>query len=338
MYKQGIYKESDRMSDLISDNYPMLLVTSRFGIALGFGDKSIGEVCRMNHVDPFTFLTVVNFLTEETSVVSEATCQKLSIDTLVKYLHNAHDYFLNFRLPHIRRKLVDAIENCPSDVAFVIRRYFEPDAATCPAERELAQLIARVKFSFAYQDEATGTANAVLLAREFTGDEPFAVMYGDDVILNDGGDPCLKQLADAYARTGRSVIGVQERAPEEAAKYAVVKKGRTEGRLTEVLDLVEKPSPDNMPSTLSSLGRYVLTPAIYDAIAHAPEFRGEKYLTHAIAILAGTEGVDAYEFEGTRYDLGDKFGFLQANVEIGARRFGERFESYLESYLKSLRK
>lgn len=125
MYKQGIYKESDRMSDLISDNYPMLLVTSRFGIALGFGDKSIGEVCRMNHVDPFTFLTVVNFLTEETSVVSEATCQKLSIDTLVKYLHNAHDYFLNFRLPHIRRKLVDAIENCPSDVAFVIRRYFD---------------------------------------------------------------------------------------------------------------------------------------------------------------------------------------------------------------------
>lgn len=220
----------------------------------------------------------------------------------------------------------------------VIRRYFEPDAAMCPAERELAQLIARVKFSFAYQDEATGTANAVLLAREFTGDEPFAVMYGDDVILNDGGDPCLKQLVDAYARTGRSVIGVQERAPEEAAKYAVVKKGRTEGRLTEVLDLVEKPSPDNMPSTLSSLGRYVLTPAIYDAIAHAPEFRGEKYLTHAIAILAGTEGVDAYEFEGTRYDLGDKFGFLQANVEIGARRFGERFESYLESYLKSLRK
>lgn len=220
----------------------------------------------------------------------------------------------------------------------VIRRYFEPDAATCPAERELAQLIARVKFSFAYQDEATGTANAVLLAREFTGDEPFAVMYGDDVILNDGGDPCLKQLVDAYARTGRSVIGVQERAPEEAAKYAVVKKGRTEGRLTEVLDLVEKPSPDNMPSTLSSLGRYVLTPAIYDAIARAPEFRGEKYLTHAIAILAGIEGVDAYEFEGTRYDLGDKFGFLQANVEIGARRFGERFESYLESYLKSLRK
>lgn len=216
----------------------------------------------------------------------------------------------------------------------VIRRYFEPDGASCPAERELAELISRVKFRFVYQDEATGTANAVMLAREFTGDEPFAVMYGDDVIVNEGGKPCLAQLMDAYALTGRSVIGVQERPREEAAKYAVVKKGRTEGRLTEVLDLIEKPSPDKMPSTLSSLGRYVLTPAIYEAIERAPEFRGEKYLTHAIALLAGEEGVYAYEFEGKRYDLGDKFGFLQANIEEGRRRFGTKLDTYLKELLK----
>ena len=216
----------------------------------------------------------------------------------------------------------------------VIRRYFEPDGASCPAERELAELISRVKFRFVYQDEATGTANAVMLAREFTGDEPFAVMYGDDVIVNEGGKPCLAQLIGAYALTGRSVIGVQERPREEAAKYAVVKKGRAEGRLTEVLDLIEKPSPDKMPSTLSSLGRYVLTPAIYDAIERAPEFRGEKYLTHAIALLAGEEGVYAYEFEGKRYDLGDKFGFLQANIEEGRRRFGTKLDTYLKELLK----
>lgn len=216
----------------------------------------------------------------------------------------------------------------------VIRRYFEPDGASCPAERELAELISRVKFRFVYQDEATGTANAVMLAREFTGDDPFAVMYGDDVIVNEGGKPCLAQLTDAYALTGRSVIGVQERPREEAAKYAVVKKGRAEGRLTEVLDLIEKPSPDKMPSTLSSLGRYVLTPAIYDAIERAPEFRGEKYLTHAIALLAGEEGVYAYEFEGKRYDLGDKFGFLQANIEEGRRRFGTKLDTYLKDLLK----
>lgn len=217
----------------------------------------------------------------------------------------------------------------------VIRRYFEPDGASCPAERELAELISRVKFRFVYQDEATGTANAVMLAREFTGDEPFAVMYGDDVIVNEGGKPCLAQLMDAYALTGRSVIGVQERPREEAAKYAVVKKGRAEERLTEVLDLIEKPSPDKMPSTLSSLGRYVLTPAIYDAIERAPEFRGEKYLTHAIALLAGEEGVYAYEFEGKRYDLGDKFGFLQANIEEGRRRFGTKLDTYLKELLKA---
>ena len=216
----------------------------------------------------------------------------------------------------------------------VIRRYFEPDGASCPAERELAELISRVKFRFVYQDEATGTANAVMLAREFTGDGPFAVMYGDDGIVNEGGKPCLAQLMDAYALTGRSVIGVQERPREEAAKYAVVKKGRAEGRLTEVLDLIEKPSPDKMPSTLSSLGRYVLTPAIYDAIERAPEFRGEKYLTHAIALLAGEEGVYAYEFEGKRYDLGDKFGFLQANIEEGRRRFGTKLDTYLKELLK----
>ena len=216
----------------------------------------------------------------------------------------------------------------------VIRRYFEPDGASCPAERELAELISRVKFRFVYQDEATGTANAVMLAREFTGDDPFAVMYGDDVIVNEGGKPCLAQLMDAYALTGRSVIGVQERPREEAAKYAVVKKGRAEGRLTEVLDLIEKPSPDKMPSTLSSLGRYVLTPAIYDAIERAPEFRGEKYLTHAIALLAGEEGVYAYEFEGKRYDLGDKFGFLQANIEEGRRRFGTKLDTYLKELMK----
>jgi regulator of cell morphogenesis and NO signaling len=112
------------MSDLICDNYPMVLVMSRFGIALGFGEKNIGEVCRMSGVDPYTFLTVVNFLADE-DITPEHDVRKLSVDDLIKYLHNAHDYFLNFRFPHIRRKLVEAISNCPDDVAFVIRRFFD---------------------------------------------------------------------------------------------------------------------------------------------------------------------------------------------------------------------
>lgn len=125
MYKNGTYRETDKMSDLICENYPMVLVMSRFGIALGFGEKNIGEVCRQNGVDACTFLTVVNFLTEEAQAPLEAVSRCLSIETLIRYLHNAHDYFLNFRLPHIRRKLVEAITDCPNDVAFVIRKFFD---------------------------------------------------------------------------------------------------------------------------------------------------------------------------------------------------------------------
>lgn len=125
MYKKGKYRETDKMSDLICENYPMLLVMSRFGIALGFGEKNIGEVCRQNKVDACTFLTVVNFLTEEMSAPVANINKCLSIEALIQYLHNAHDYFLNFRLPHIRRKLTDAITGCPEDVAFVIRKFFD---------------------------------------------------------------------------------------------------------------------------------------------------------------------------------------------------------------------
>lgn len=125
MYKIGKYKETDKMSDLIGENYPMVLVMSRFGIALGFGEKNIGEVCRQNGVDTHTFLTVVNFLTEDAMVPASEIDKGLSVESLITYLHNAHDYFLNFRLPHIRRKLVEAIEECPKDVAFVITRFFD---------------------------------------------------------------------------------------------------------------------------------------------------------------------------------------------------------------------
>ena len=125
MYKNGKYRETDKMSDLICENYPMFLVMSRFGIALGFGEKNIGEVCRQNNVDPCTFLTVVNFLVEDVSAPVTNIDRCLSIASLITYLHNAHSYFLDFRLPHIRRKLTEALEGCPQDVAFVITRFFD---------------------------------------------------------------------------------------------------------------------------------------------------------------------------------------------------------------------
>ena len=125
MYKNGKYRETDKMSDLICENYPMVLVMSRFGIALGFGEKNIGEVCRQNNVDPCTFLSVVNLLVEEVSAPVTNIDKCLSIDSLITYLQNAHSSFLDFRLPHIRRKLTEAIAGCPKDVAFVITRFFD---------------------------------------------------------------------------------------------------------------------------------------------------------------------------------------------------------------------
>ena len=119
--KNGKYRETSKMSDLICENYPMVLVMSRFGIDLGFGEKNIGEVCRQNKIDTYTFLTVVNFLTETETIPAAEVHKDISISSLITYLHNAHDYFLNFRLPHIRHKLTEAIVSCPKDVAFVIR-------------------------------------------------------------------------------------------------------------------------------------------------------------------------------------------------------------------------
>ena len=125
MYKKGLYRETDKMSDLICENYPMVLVMSRFGIALGFGEKSIGEVCRQNGVDANTFLTVVNFLTGEVQGLTDEVSSALSLETLIRYLHNAHDYVRPCRPPNMRRKLNEAICTCPEDVAFVIRRFFD---------------------------------------------------------------------------------------------------------------------------------------------------------------------------------------------------------------------
>ena len=123
MYKLGKYKESDKMSDLIVDNYPMLSMISRFGIPLGFGDKNISEVCADSGVDTRTFLTVVNMVAGEYRALEEIDPQ-LSIPALVSYLHNAHSYFLDFRLPSIRRKLREAT-NGAGDVSIVITRYFD---------------------------------------------------------------------------------------------------------------------------------------------------------------------------------------------------------------------
>lgn len=148
MYKQGKYTETDKMSDLICENYPMVLVMSRFGIDLGFGEKNIGDVCRQNEVDSCTFLTVVNFLTEETPATINGIDNCLSVGSLITYLHNAHDYFLNFRLPHIRRKLTEAISAArvilpspsPNSSTIMFMKYI----STCRTKKRLSFLMSAI--------------------------------------------------------------------------------------------------------------------------------------------------------------------------------------------------
>lgn len=182
------------------------------------------------------------------------------------------------------------------------------------------------------QKEMNGSGNAILEAEAFVGNEPFAVMFGDDLIYNES-KPCLKQLIDAYETTGKSIVGVQEVPREEAPKYGIIVPGRTKGRYTEMNGIVEKPSIDELPSTYAGLGRYILKPEIFDIIKRSkPHANGEVYITDAILETIDIDGVYAYDFEGRRYDIGDKEGYLEATVEYALRdeKLREGFVKYLK--------
>ena len=199
---------------------------------------------------------------------------------------------------------------------------------------EIDELVSKANISYITQKVLNGNGAAVQLAKNFTGNDPFVVMFGDDVIRSRT-DPCSRQLIDAYQNTGKVVLGVQERPDSEAILYGVVKRGKTEGRYTEVLGIVEKPQLSALPSNLCSLGRFVLLPEIYDALANTETHFGEIYLTDAISALVKENKVVAYTFEGERFDLGNKFGFLQANISFGLE--GEYQKKLLEFMSKTIK-
>ncbi len=199
------------------------------------------------------------------------------------------------------------------------------------------ELADKANFYYCRQKEMNGSAMAVLASETFVGDAPFAVVYGDDIVYNGDKQPAIGQLIDAYYTTGKSILGVQEVAEEDAVKYGAVIKGAQKGRYCEMKGVIEKPKREELPSTLVSLGRYVLTPDVFDYIRQtAPAKNGEIYLTDTINLMAKTVGVFSYEFEGRRYDTGDKLGFLQANIEYGLRN--EELGKNLAEYIKQLAK
>ena len=186
-----------------------------------------------------------------------------------------------------------------------------------------------------------GLGDAILCAKSFMAGEPFAVLLGDDVVYADvakGQQPALRQLIDVYDAYGGSVLGCQQVAPEKVSSYGIVAGKEIAGsKLLKVSDMIEKPELSEAPSNIAVLGRYIISPTVFDLLEHtAPGKGGEVQLTDALKQLAMVEPVWAYCFEGKRYDVGDKLGFLKATVEFALRRsdLGGPFRSYLEELMK----
>ena len=190
------------------------------------------------------------------------------------------------------------------------------------------------------QKEAKGLGHAIGCARAFIGNEPFAVLLGDDIVVSD--KPAIGQLIEVYEKYGETVLGVQRVPPSDVDRYGIVAPDGAagDGRLHKVQDLVEKPTVSEAPSDIAILGRYIITPEVFDIIERQPPGKnGEIQLTDALRTLGEIQGMLAYEFEGKRYDVGDKLGFLKATVEFALRRddLKDSFYAYLTGVLKDMK-
>ena len=188
------------------------------------------------------------------------------------------------------------------------------------------------------QKEPKGLGHAILCAKSFIGDEPFAVLLGDDIVMNKGGEPAIKQLINAYDQVGATIIGVQEVPHEKVYRYGVIEPTRKiTGRRIKLSDLVEKPPVDQAPIDKAIVGRYILTPEIFEVLeTQEPGKNGEIQLTDAIRNIMVSQSIYAYEFEGCWYDVGDKLGFLKATITQALER--EELREPLMEYLKELTK
>jgi UTP--glucose-1-phosphate uridylyltransferase len=202
---------------------------------------------------------------------------------------------------------------------------------------EIVQKISdMVQISYVRQKEALGLGHAVLMAKELVCCEPFAVILADDII--DAEVPCLKQMIEIYNETGYSVLATQVVEGAAISAYGVLDAkpvpGRHDGRLFEVRDLVEKPKFEDAPSNLAIIGRYILTPTIFETLANLkPGSGGELQLTDGLRALLKKEKIYGFTFEGKRHDAGDKLGFLKATVEFALKRddLGNDFREYLKT-------
>ncbi|AEV70561.1 UTP--glucose-1-phosphate uridylyltransferase GalU [Acetivibrio clariflavus] len=205
-------------------------------------------------------------------------------------------------------------------------------------DEELLELVRGISnlanIHYIRQKEAKGLGHAIYCAKSFIGNEPFAVLLGDDIV--DSEVPCLKQLIDVFNEYKTTVLGVQPVDEEDVSKYGIVSCKQVDNRVYKVKDLVEKPDKENAPSNIAILGRYIITPLIFECLENAkPGKGGEIQLTDALKTLIGQEAMYAYDFIGKRYDVGNKLGFLQATVEFALKRedLNEEFTKYLRNII-----
>lgn len=231
---------------------------------------------------------------------------------------------------HAKRAIEDHFDSAPVLEAMLEEKHKDDLLAMV---RETAD----INVHYIRQKHMNGLGDAILCARSFMGGEPFAVLLGDDVVYNEG-KPALKQLIDVHESYGGSVLGCQLVPDDKVSSYGVVAGEEIAGaNLLKVTDMVEKPEVGEAPSNMAVLGRYIISSSIFDILEKTPPGKGgEVQLTDALKVLAKNEPVWAFNFEGKRYDVGDKLGFLKATVEFALRRedLGGDFRAYLTDVFK----
>lgn len=252
--------------------------------------------------------------------------------------------------PTIQYIVEEAIESGIEDIMIVTGRgkraiedhfdksYELEDMLNRSGKNELLSLVKDisnlVNIHYIRQKEPKGLGHAILCAKSFINNEPFAVLLGDDIV--DSKIPCLKQLIEIYDEYRTTVLGVQHVPHEDVSKYGIVDCKHIDSRVYKVQDMVEKPEPGTSPSDIAILGRYIINPRIFEFLIDIqPGKGGEIQLTDALKKLAGSEAIYAYDFIGKRYDVGNKLGFLQATVEFALKRqdLKEDFSAYLKDII-----
>ena len=227
-----------------------------------------------------------------------------------------------------------------------IKKYFSEDKELeekllSYGKTEVVKLLRKMReginITFAYQNEPKGSGDAVYKAKEFVGNEPFYLAWGDDLIVSD--KPVMAQLGEEYEKTNCSLIGVQQVLTDDITKYGVCEIKESKDKLHLLSSIVEKPDKDKLPSRKASLGRYALSPSIFDYIEKIKNEKGKEIqFTDALRLMSKEHSVYAYEFEGKRYDMGDKFGAMQAYTEFALKseEFGDKYKKYLKDLAEKL--